>query len=567
MNENLTSQPAVRIVPLGSAGHVNRNMYVYEYLPDGQRVQDIFVVDCGVEFPDAEQLGVDLIIPDTTYLQDKLNLIRGVVITHAHEDHYGALPYLLKNIGNPPVYAAKLALGFIKHKLEQFGGIGNLSFHEIIPEIDPFELGAFNITPFRMNHSLPDTLGFFMNTPIGNLIHATDFKFDWTPVDGKQFEIAKLAQLSAQGVLLLASDSLGAEKEGFTHSEKTLTETFENVISHADGQVFITTISSNISRMQQAIDVSRKYGRSVCFAGRSIQQNVQVAHGLGYIDFPEEIIVDGKNARNMSPDKITYIITGCYAQTNSGLDRVSRKEHREIELTENATVLFSGDPIPGVQDSVGAMIDRLTMLGANVIYSEIQDNLHVSGHGVRGDLRLMVALTRPKYFMPIGGDPRHQRAYAKLVEDMGYKKESVFEMRSGDTLLLTKDGVGMGEKVEVQDVFVDGNVVGDVGNVVLRDRQILSEEGIVVVILQKDAQSQFTKSVSLVSRGFVYMADSGKMINGAERIVQNDIANKHVREWSKVKEHIEKKLSDYFYQQTGRSPMIIVFLIDAGLKK
>jgi ribonuclease J len=525
------------------------------------------IVDCGVEFPDAEQLGVDLIIPDVSYLLDKLDKIRGIVITHAHEDHFGALPYVLKDLRKPPIYAAKLVLGFIQNKLNDFEGLANnQEFHEIIPEIDPFDLGNFYITPFRVNHSVPDTVGLFIKTPIGNLVHAADFKFDWTPVDGKQFEVSKLARLTDEGVLLLLSDSLGATNEGYTHSEITIQDTFEHYIEQARGQVFITTISSNISRMHQAVEASRKYGRKVCFVGRSIDQNVKVARSLGYIDFPEEMMVQTRDARNLPPDQVTYIIAGCYAQEGSGLDRVSRQEHRDIELLPDATIIFSADPIPGVYDLVGAMIDRLTLLGATVVYSAIQDNLHVSGHGARGDLSLMVGLTKPKYFMPIGGDPRHQRAYAEMVEHMGYLRSSVFELRATETLLVTPNKVSRGESVPVKDVFVDGSGVGDVGNVVIRDRQILSESGIVVVILQKGNKGNLAPTVDIVSRGFVYMSSSEELIKGSEQVVLQEIKGEHVRNWSKIRENVEKKLSHFLYKQTGRNPMIVAFLANPTSK-
>lgn len=552
----------VRVVPLGSAGRVNRNMFVYEYMPDGLHIQDIMIVDCGVEFPDADQLGIDLIIPDVSYLIDKLDKIRGIVITHAHEDHFGALPYILKDLNNPKIYAAKLVIGFIENKLKDFGGSAGQSFHVIEPETDTFDLGAFHIIPFRVNHSVPDTCGMFIKTPVGNLIHAADFKFDWTPVDGKMFEIGKLARLAEEGVTLLASDSLGSTNEGYTHSEITIQETFEREIEHATGQVFITTISSNISRMQQAVNASIKYGRKVCLTGRSISQNAQVAQKLGYLNVPEGTLIEPRDANKLPLNQITYILAGCYAQEGSGLDRVSRGEHREIILAEGATVIFSADPIPGVHDLVGALIDRLTERGANVVYSDIQDNLHVSGHGSRGDLSIMIGLTRPKHFMPIGGEARHQREYALMVEQMGFDRKSVFELRPGETLLIDDQDVQKGETIAVRDVFVDGTGVGDVGNVVLRDRQVLSENGIVVVLLQKGKNGSLTGSVDIVSRGFVYMADSAELITQATKLVKEELQQEHVKNWTKVKEKVERRLEKFFFKATGRKPMIVAFLIN-----
>jgi len=534
-------------------------------MPDGQHIQDIMIIDCGVEFPDADQLGVDLIIPDVSYLADKLDKIRGIVITHAHEDHFGALPYILKDLENPKIYAAKLVIGFIENKLKDFGGSAGQSFHVIEPETDTFELGEFHITPFRVNHSVPDTCGMFIKTPVGNLIHAADFKFDWTPVDGKMFEISKLARLAEEGVMLLSSDSLGSTNEGYTQSEITIQETFEREIEHATGQVFITTISSNISRMQQAINASIKYGRKVCLTGRSISQNAEVAQKLGYLDVPEGVLVEPRDANKLSPNEITYILAGCYAQEGSGLDRVSRGDHREIALLEGATVIFSADPIPGVHDLVGALIDRLTERGANVVYSEIQDNLHVSGHGARGDLSIMVGLTRPKHFMPIGGEARHQREYALMVEQMGFDRKTVFELRPGETLVVEENGVQKGETIAVRDVFVDGTGIGDVGNVVLRDRQVLAENGIVVVLMQKGKNGSLAGSVDIVSRGFVYMADSAELIAQATQLVKEELQQEHVKNWSKTKEKVERRLEKFFFKVTGRKPMIVAFLINPQL--
>lgn len=557
-----SQQKTVNVMPLGSAGRVNRNMYVYEYRPDGKTIQDIIIVDCGVEFPDDDQLGVDLIIPDVTYLQDKLEKIRGIVVTHAHEDHFGALPYILKEIQSPPIYAAKLVIGFIRNRLEQRTGFQQQSFHEISPEDDKIELGAFSIVPFRVNHSVPDTMGLFIKTPVGNLVHAADFKFDWTPVDGKQFEVEKLAKLASEGVLLLASDSLGSTTEGYTKSEIIIQDTFNYEFERSKGQVFVTTISSNISRMQQAIQASMKYARKVVLVGRSIQQNAHVAERLGYLTIPEGVLVEPRDARNLKPHQVTYIIAGCYAQRGSGLDRVSRGEHREITLEEDATVIFSADPIPGVFDTVGSLIDRLTELGARVVYSEIQDSLHVSGHGARGDLSLMIGLTKPEYFLPIGGESRHQRAYSLMVEQMGYRRDHVFELRPGETLVARKDGVSRGEEIDVKDVFVDGSLVGDVGNIVLRDRQVLSENGIVVVIVRKGAKGMLLADVDIVSRGFVYMADSEELIAEVLGIVKGEVNGHHVKQWSKVKEGIERSVGKYLFKSTGRKPMIVAFLVN-----
>lgn len=535
---------------------MTKNMYVYEY------GNDILIVDCGIGFPEMGQLGVDVVIPDVSYLSDKIGKIRGVVISHAHEDHFGALPYLLESLGRPPIYCAKLARGLIQQKLLEFNLLSGTSLRLIEPTTDHFSLGVFNITPFRVNHSVPDTFGFSIQTPVGQIMHVTDFKFDWTPVDGKKFEIGKVARLAESGLLLLLSDCLGATTAGYTVSEKEIQETLEREIEKSPMQVFVTTISSNISRIQQAINASTKFHRKVVLLGRSIEQNVETAQNLSYLEIPVGALVTPQKAQKLNPSQVTYIVSGCYGQENSALVKLAKKSNPFASVQKNATVIFSADPIPGVHDKVNSVIDKLTNLGARVVYSEIQEGLHTSGHGSIGDLKMLIALTNPSFFVPIGGNPRHMRAYGSLVAEMGYSPDCVFELKNGDTLQIAKGRVSLGKSIKTEDVFVDGARVGDVGKQVLKDRKILSEDGIFVVIVKKGANGQFSDAVDIVSRGFVYMAGAEKLIADAKNLVQKEVVNKEVSLWNKIKVQIEDKLGHFFFRITERTPMIVVVLVD-----
>ncbi|MBM4402104.1 MAG: ribonuclease J, partial [Candidatus Cloacimonetes bacterium] len=549
-------EKTLKFIPLGGIGTVTKNMYVYEY------ENDILLVDCGIGFPEMEQLGVDVVIPDISHLLDRLNKIKGILITHAHEDHFGALPYLLQSLGRPPIYCAKLARGLIQQKLTEFNLLSGTSLHLIEPETDPFDLGVFRITPIRVNHSVPDTLAFSIKTPVGQIMHFGDFKFDWTPVDGKSFEIGKVATLAKDGVLLLLSDCLGATTAGYTASEKEIEGVFEREIGRAPGQVFVTTLSSNISRIQQAINASSKFGRKVSLLGRSIEQNVETAKNLGYLGVPHGALISLQNAQGLTSERITYIISGCYGQENSALVKLAENQNPFVSIKKNATVIFSADPIPGVHNQVNSVIDKLTNLGARVVYSEIQEGLHTSGHGSIGDLQMLIALTKPSFFAPIGGNPRHMRAYSNLVAEMRYPQSAVFELKNGDTLEISRNKVNLGKQVKTTDVFVDGSRVGDVGERVLKDRKILSEDGIMVVIVKKGEKGQFSSAVDITSRGFVYMREAEKLIADAKKLVEKEISGKQISQWNKVKLSIEDKLSRFLYRVTERNPMIVVMLVD-----
>lgn len=546
---------SVRYISLGGAGNVTQNMHVFE------TEEDIIILDVGIGFPDTEQLGVDVVIPDVSYLISRKNKIRAIVISHAHEDHIGGLPYVLNDLGNPPVYASKLAQGFIRGKLSEYSNLKHQSLVLIEPEKGSIRLGGFEIVPYRVNHSVPDALGFFIRTRIGNFVYSPDFKFDWTPVDNVLFDVGKIAKLAEEGVMALFSDSLGSTRDGFTESERIIEQAFENEMASAKGQVFITTMSSNISRMQQALNVSLKHGRRVVPVGRSIDQNIQIAANLGYLQIPDGSIVSIEDSRRMNPRKLTYIIAGSFGQKGSALDRLSRGENKQIRLREGAVVIFSADPIPGVADQVGSVIDNCINRGAKVVYSDIQDNLHVSGHGSKGDLAMMAGIVRPRYFVPIGGQTRHQRGYRDLVTKMGFDPRTVFEMRDNQTIVFDGNGARWGEPVEVREVFVDGGLIGDVGKVVLRERQQLAAEGVVVIIVKKQGD-QLQPSVTVESRGFVFKSSSDEIISQVAGVASRVVGKRSVKDWNNIKDELDKKVGSLVYQKIKRRPLIVPVLVN-----
>lgn len=548
---------SLKYIPLGGVGTtLNKNLHIYE------TETDILIVDCGVSFPEAEEFGVDVIIPDVSYLKPRKHKIRGIVVTHGNYDHFAALPYVLADIGNPPIYTAKLTRGFIQSALEENKMLKGQNIHIIEPEADSFNLGGIHITPFRINHSVPDTMGLFIETSAGNFVHVPDYKFDWTPADGKKFEVQKLARLSEKGVLCLMSDCLGATQEGYALSERFIQPTLERFIKSAPKQVFITTISSNINRIQQIINASVKFGRKVIPLGRSVSQNVEMSLKLGYIKTPRGMLITPQEARNLPYNQRAYITAGSLGQRGSALQRLSLDENRGAKLKRDDMVIFSGHPIPGTYDQIDRVIDNLTESGAQVIYSEIQEALHTSGHGGRGDISLLVNLVSPQYFVPTGGTFKHMRAFSLLLKELEYDRKNVFEVKEGQVLEFHDREPKLGEKISTRKIFVDGSLVGDVGRVVLSDRLRLAEEGVFVVIVKKRQKGKLDSRVDVVSRGFVYMVESEKLINKVREIAGKIISGKTVHNWPQVKEKLERQLRDLFYKKTKRKPMVLPVLVN-----
>ncbi len=550
----------LRIITLSGTEGVTKNLTVYEY------ADDIIAVDCGIGFPDSEMLGVDVVIPDMTYLVENAHRIKGLFLTHAHEDHIGAVPYFVKEFPQVPIYTGKLVQGLLREKLDEkrFKSIAkNVKFNLISPESGEIDLGNFKVSAFRLNHSVPSSMGFAIRTPQGLVLHAADFKIDWTPVLDKPADLGTLALYGKDGVLCLLSDCLGVTTDGYSQSEIDLDETFEELFERAQGRQFlVTTISSNISRMYQIINGAIKHHRKVVLTGRSIRQTVKVALGLGYLDFDMDVFVEEEAVDRYLQKDLVYIIAGCYGQDGSALERLSRKEHEDIVLEENALVVFSADPNPpGVEEAVERVMDNLTLQGAEVVYSKIQENLHVSGHGTKGDLRLVAALVKPKYFIPIGGTITRMRAYTNMVQELGVRKEQVFEQLEGESVEFVNGFARKGETIPTKPVFVDGSSVGEVGPAVMKDREHLSGDGVFVVVVPiRKSDNTIAGRVEVITRGFVYVKESRSLLGRSRDVVNKtlDRAQGRVKDWSKLRARVEKDIERFLLKETGRMPLIIV---------
>ncbi|MDD5146937.1 MAG: ribonuclease J [Candidatus Daviesbacteria bacterium] len=552
----VNSNQALRIIPLGGVGDVTKNMYVYEY------GEDIIIVDCGVGFPDEAMPGVDLVIPDISYLRDKVNKIKGIIITHGHEDHIGSLPYIWPEL-QVPIYTQRLTAGFIRAKFTEH----NLPKNKIIEvKIDQkLDLGNFKISFYQVSHSIPDSTGIVIQTPQGKIIHQADFKIDWTPVSGQVTDVGKIAELGSEGVLMLLIDCLRVEKPGFNKSEKSIEDTFEKACLETTGKVLITMTSSNVSRMQQAINVAEKLGRKVAVVGRSFENNFQVARDLGYLLVPPGIIIAPDSISSFAESKVLILIAGAQGQSDSSLARAANEEHRQVKLKEGDSVIFSADPIPSTESAQNALIDSLSRLGLNVYYSAVLSDLHVSGHAALEELKLMVNLIKPKFMFPIGGTFRHMEAFSKMAREMGYDKKQILEAEDGDILEIKSEGVKLAGKVDVQNVYVDGLGIGDIGHVVLRDRQKMSEEGVVVVVVSIDQHTgQSVSDVDILSRGFVFGETAEGILNEAKVVVKNAL-QKHTHktaDWRFIRRIIEDSLDKFLYQTTERRPLILSVVVE-----
>ena len=547
---------ALKFIALSGTTGVTQNHYVYEY------GGDMIVVDAGVGFPEAEMYGVDLVIPDFSYIKENRNKLRGIFISHGHEDHLGALPFLLPQV-NAQVYASRLVAGFIEDKLADYK-VKGAKINVFNPERDTISVGNFRVTPFRVSHSVPDGVGFAIDTPEGRIFHVADYKFDWTPVDGRPFDIAKCANLASEGTLAVVSDCLGANTLGYTESESLIEERIDNLVKDAKGQIFFTTISSNISRVQQAINVAEKRGRRAVFIGRSTEKKAEIARQLGYLHYTGSLVVSPKEARKLAKDKVFYIISGSYGQPGSALYRLAIGEHDFLTIEPDDLVVFSSDPAPpGSKANVDFLVDKLIEADADVHYYDMQEDLHVSGHGSLNDIEMLFSLLKPKYFIPIGGTIRHMRAYSQIAQRMGAKKEDVFELLAGEVVEFSNKSARKAGKVPVKDVLVDGLGIGDVGNVVLRDRQILARDGVAIAMLQIDRnQRKLIDVPEIISRGFVYEAKhKDVLIRAAEEL------KKHLFNKNQVDSHIARDatidfLERYFFEKTGRRPMIIPVIVE-----
>ncbi len=552
----MANQSSIRITPLGGIGEIGKNMTVIEY------ADEIIIMDCGLCFPREDMLGVDYVIPDITYLRENKHKIKAVLITHGHEDHIGATPYLLPELG-VPVYGTDLALALIEKKLEE-RKLKGISLN-IIAAGDSFTIGSFKIEAIKVSHSIDAAVAYALHTPAGIIVHTGDFKVDYTPIDGKVIDLAKFAQLGTKGVLALMSDSTNAETPGYTMSESLVGETFENYFKKATGRIIVATFASNIHRLQQVISASKRFGRKVCLSGRSMLKIAKVAMELGYLNIDESMLVEMEDLDKMKKNKVVILTTGSQGETMSGLVRMAAGEHRRLTMIPGDLVIISATPIPGNERYVSNVINMLYRKGADVINEGVA-NVHVSGHACAEELKLMLALTKPKFFIPVHGEYRHLYRHAKLAESLGVKKKNIFIPEIGRVMEVGNRFNRFTETVTAGSVIIDGLGVGDVGNVVLRDRKLLSQDGLFMIVVSISQETgELLSGPEIISRGFVYMKESAGLLDGARDIITGvveDCARKQVSDWTTIKGRIKKAVRNYLYENTKRSPMILPIIID-----
>jgi len=550
----------LRFIPLGGVVGVTKNMYLYE-LYKNDELTDILIVDLGMGFPDATEFGIDLIIPDITYLEDKLDKIRAILITHGHEDHIGAIPFHYEKLGSPPIYAPRLAKMFIQNKFKEKSTkifINDIEFHKWI------DLGGFQAKYIHMTHSIPDDTHILIKSPVGVMYHGPDFKLDLTPPYSKHPDFYEIVKAGHDGILCLLSDALGSERAGLTLSESIVGKTFEDEMRSTKGKFIMTTFSSNISRIRQCVDAAIKFNRKVVFLGRSMIQNTDAAAELGYMNIPATLKGKDNEVSKIPPNKVCIIAAGSQGQYGSALSKMAMGQNKYVKVQEGDKVVFSSDPIPGNEHEVYAVIEELSLKGADVIYSDIQDQLHASGHGSQEDLKFLARFTNPKYLLPIGGTIRHQRQYERLMtEDLDFKKDQLFLIDEGDTVWFTKNKAYKGDPVETRNIYVDAYGVGDIGNVVLRDRQTLSSDGMVVSVVVLSSKGELTAPPKFFSRGFVFEKNEDDMFAKAGKIVEKAINSNKVgsMDLDNYKKRVSRDLEEFFYKERGRRPLVLVDVI------
>lgn len=548
----------VKISFLGGLNEVGKNMTLYEY------EDDMFLVDCGLAFPDPEMLGVDLVIPDFTYVEKNIDKIKGIVITHGHEDHIGGLAYLLKTV-NIPVYGTKLTIGLIQGKLKEHGLLSSAKLHEIAPG-DIVELGGFSVEAIHVNHSIPDAIALAIKCDGGTIIQTGDFKVDSTPIDGGMIDLSRFAQLGNEGVLALLSDSTNAERPGYTESERKVGESFEVLFRKAGkSRIIVATFASNIHRVQQIINVASSLGRKVAIMGRSLENVVNISAQLGYLNIPENVLINADLINKYPADQLVIITTGSQGEPMSALSRMAFSDHRKVEICPNDYVIISATPIPGNEKTVGRVVNELLKLGAEVIYEKMYD-VHVSGHACQEELKLIMGLVKPQYFIPVHGEQKHLRKHAMLAEGMGIPKDNIFIADNGYVAEMTSRSIKSGAPVPAGKIFVDGYGVGDVGSVVLRDRKHLGQDGIIVVTASVDYETgQLIAGPEVVSRGFVYVKEAEELIAQARKVAEKSLENcyyNNISDINAIKGKLRDAVSHFVYEKTKRSPMILPIIME-----
>ena len=551
-----TNEPVVKVIPLGGLNEVGKNITVLEYN------DEMLLVDCGMTFPSDEMYGIDIVIPDMSYIVSNQNKIKGLIITHGHEDHIGGIPYLLKKI-NVPVYGTPLTLGLIENKLKEHGLSAKL---RAIKAGDRLNFGSFRVEVLRMTHSVADAVAFSITTPAGVIFHTGDFKIDYTPLQGDPIDFQRFAEIGKNGVLLLMADSTNAHRKGYTPSEQTVGATLESIFAPAKNRIIVATFASNVDRVQHIIDLAVKYKKKVAVSGRSMVNIVEIATQLGYLHVPENTLVDINRIKNLKDDQIVIVTTGSQGEPMSALTRMASNDHKSVQIKKNDIIVLSSSPIPGNEKTISNVVNKLLEKGAQVIYSDIAD-IHVSGHPCQEELKLLHSLLKPKYFMPIHGEYRHLDAHAKLAESIGMPHQNIFIMKNGNVLSVSKNKAEIAkEEVTHGNVLVDGLGVGDVGNIVLRDRKLLSESGLIVVVAAIEKGSGLLVSgPEIISRGFVYVRESEELIASAREVVTEVLENcqdKGLREWSAMKNAVRDELRTFIYEQTKRSPIILPIFLE-----
>lgn len=546
----------LKVIPIGGLNEIGKNLTLIEYK------DQILIIDCGMTFPEEEMYGIDCVIPDFTYLEQNAKKIVGIVITHGHEDHIGGIPYLLKKI-NAPIYGTRFSLGLIEYKLHEHGIKGNLN---TIKAGDTFRVGNFKIEAVRTTHSIADAICLYIQTPAANIFHTGDFKVDYTPIDGEPINLAKMSEIGLRGVDLMLADSTNATRKGYTASEQVVGQTLDGIFREAKQRIIIATFSSNVHRVQKIIELAVKYNRKFAVSGRSMENVVALAVELGYLKFPKSSFIDLNKTKNIPDNELVIITTGSQGEPMSALSRMANNEHKSVKLKKGDTVILSSTPVPGNEKTVSSVVNKLYEKEVNVIYNEVAD-IHVSGHACQEELKLIHSLIRPKFFMPVHGEYRHLKQHAMLAEGIGMPRDNIFILANGDQLTIDKKQANSFKNiVSAEDVFVDGLGVGDVGNIVLRDRKLLSESGLIILVAAIDNGGGYIVSgPDIVSRGFVYVRENEDLINDAKEIARNAIENalnNGNRDWNALKNNVRDELRKFIFKKTKRNPVILPVFLD-----
>ena len=547
----------LRIIPLGGLHEIGKNITVFEY------GNDMIAVDCGISFPEDDMLGVDLVIPDITYILQNQEKFRGIVITHGHEDHIGSIPYFLKQL-NTPIYGTKLTLGLIKNKLEEHNLTKTTKLYEV-KQGETIKLGCFSIEFIRSSHSIPDSVMLAISTPVGKILHTGDFKIDFTPIDGQRIDLGRIAELGNEGILALMSDSTNSERKGYTMSESSVGEVFDKLFNNCTKRIVVATFASNVHRVQQIVNSAIKTKRKIAVCGRSMIKMITNARELGYIDCPDNLFIDIDMINNYTDEQLVIITTGSQGEAMSALTRMATGTHKKVKITPNDLVIISATPIPGNEKYVSKVIDELMQIGAEVVYSALED-IHVSGHACQEEQKLILSLAKPKYFIPVHGDYRHLVAHSETAKSLNIPKENIFMLENGVVLEMGEDEVNIGENIPSGKILVDGLGIGDVGSVVLRDRQHLSQDGLIIVVLTLNGSTgDVIAGPDVITRGFIYVKDSENIMEGIKSEVRQEVREcelRNIRDWTTIKNIVRENLRDYIFYRTKRNPMIIPIIME-----